>query len=143
MKRPRISKKVRDNITTQAKNRCGYCLAPQELLATRLEIDHIIPISKGGKSSEENLWLSCSACNMYKASKVEAIDPISEKIVPLFNPRKQLWSSHFQLSDDMTEISGTTAIGRATVNALKLNNELAVAARRYWVLLGEFPPTDN
>jgi hypothetical protein len=77
---------------------------------------------------------------MYKGSKVVAIIPQSGQQVSLFNPRTQKWSIHFKWSQDGTEIIGVTDIGCATINALKLNNELSVVTRRFWVLLGEFPP---
>ncbi len=38
-----------------AGNRCGYCLRPQHLVMARLEIEHIIPLAKGGTDYESNL----------------------------------------------------------------------------------------
>ena len=35
----------------------------------RTEIDHIIPVSKGGDSSEENLQLLCFTCNRSKSDQ--------------------------------------------------------------------------
>ena len=34
-----------------------------------LTIDHIIPLSRGGKSELDNLQLLCSRCNMLKSSR--------------------------------------------------------------------------
>jgi len=140
LKRPYISKTLINKIRTKAKERCGYCQAPPHLLAVKLEIEHIIPLAHGGNSTEKKLWLSCPSCNLYKGSKIKAIDPQSNKQVSLYNPRNQKRSDHFKWSKDGTEIVGVTPIGRATVIALRMNNELSVAARRFWVLLGEFPP---
>jgi hypothetical protein len=39
---------VERSIRAAARNRCGYCLSPQHLLMARLEIEHIVPRSKGG-----------------------------------------------------------------------------------------------
>jgi len=39
-------------------------------------------------------------------------------------------------------IVGLTPVGRATVEALRLNNEIAVEVRRNWVLVGWHPPSD-
>ena len=36
----------------------------------RFEIDHIIPVSRGGKDELENLRLSCIRCNRSKGSKL-------------------------------------------------------------------------
>lgn len=109
----------------------------------RLEIEHIIPLSKGGSNDESHLWLACPLCNGHKASKIEAIDSITEKTVPLFNPRKQIWSEHFQWSEDGIKIIGKTPVGRATVSALRLSNDPdALEVRSYWVMAGWHPPQE-
>jgi len=38
------------------------------------------------------------------------------------------------------KIVGLTPVGRATISALNLNNEVAVEVRRNWVLAGWHPP---
>lgn len=43
---------------------------------------------------------------------------------------------------DGTEVIGITPIGRVTVNALNLNEEIIVVTRRLWVSVGWFPPED-
>ena len=35
-----------------------------------LEIDHIIPVSKGGKTTPDNLQVLCSKCNRRKSNKI-------------------------------------------------------------------------
>jgi len=47
-------------------------------------------------------------------------------LVSLFNPRNQEWKEHFTWNQEGTEIMGITACGRATIVALRLNNNLAV-----------------
>ncbi len=105
-----------------------------------LEVEHLLPRAKGGSDEEENLWLSCSLCNRYKGAQVSAVDPLSGDAVRLFNPRQDRWSDHFLWSADEVNIAGRTPEGRATVEALKLNNELAVEVRRNWVQAGWHPP---
>jgi len=63
-------------------------------------------------------------------------------MVPFFNPRTQNWHKHFHWSFDGTLIVGDTPYGRATIEALQLNNEYVVEARRAWVIAGWHPPTD-
>jgi hypothetical protein len=107
-----------------------------------LEIEHIVPRAQGGSDDETNLWLACGLCNRYKGARITGIDPTTGATVPLFNPRTQVWAEHFQWSADGTRIIGLTAIGRATVEALSLNNEIAVEVRRNWVLAGWHPVED-
>lgn len=59
--------KERDDYTCQI---CGASTAKQSLLL--LEVDHIIPIAKGGLSVEENLQTLCWKCNRSKSDKIYA-----------------------------------------------------------------------
>ena len=137
-----ISPALREKIRVQAGHRCGYCLAPQQLVLWALEIDHIIPVAEGGSDDEENLWLACRACNNAKSTKTEALDPLTGRRVPLFNPRKQVWQEQFRWSASGVEIIGLTPSGRATVSALDLNNVISAMVRRNWVSAGWHPPKE-
>lgn len=57
--------KRRDNYTCQ---NCYASVAQQNLLL--LEVDHIIPISKGGLSTKDNLQTLCWKCNRTKSNKI-------------------------------------------------------------------------
>lgn len=102
-------------------------------------LDHLIPVSRGGSTTRENLWLACRRCNEFKGARTEALDEQTGTIVKLFNPRTQSWSVHFAWSSDTTKIIGLTAVGRATVMALRLNNPEIVAARALWRQAGWHP----
>lgn len=136
-----LSKELRRLIRADAGYYCGYCQCAEHLLAMPLEVEHIIPESSGGETVRHNLWLACHRCNQFKSVRYQFLDQATDVIVPLFNPRTQLWSEHFRWHPSGTKISGLTACGRATVNALQLNNDYAVETRRYWVIAGWHPPT--
>lgn len=125
-----------------AKYRCGYCLTQELIIGQPMTIEHIIPESEGGSSDEENLWQSCRRCNECKGNRMRAIDPFTETNVPLFNPRTQRWDDHFEWQEQGVFIGGLTPIGRATVVALRLNNDYIVRSRRRWVAVGWHPPSD-
>ena len=137
-----ISDALRAKVRTQAGNRCGYCLVCQECVPWVLEIEHIVPKSKGGADDEENLWLVCHSCNLFKSDQTHGRDPLTGRRVRLFNPRRQQWKRHFCWSEDGAFIIGRTACGRATVAALNLNNLVAVTVRRNWIAAGWHPPED-
>ena len=141
MKRPQIPETIRQRVRAAAGERCGYCLSPQHLVMGTLEVEHLVPRARGGSDEEDNLWLSCSLCNRCKGPQTSATDPVTGEAAPLFNPRHNSWSAHFRGSADGVRIEGLTPVGRATVEALKLNNELAVEVRRNWVLAGWHPPS--
>jgi len=143
MARIHIPADVDRRVREAARNRCGYCLSPQHLVMARLEIEHIVPLAKGGDNHESNLWVSCPLCNGHKSDKVNGTDPENGDSVPLFNPRTQIWVHHFQWADDGISIIGLTSIGRATVAALHLSDDPdALEVRSYWVLAGWHPPRD-
>ncbi len=140
MTRRAIPEPRRKRVRAAAGERCGYCLSSQRYILARLEIEHLVPLSEGGTDEETNLWLSCSLCNRYKGAQVSASDPVTGASVRLFNPRSDDWHEHFDWSSDGAFIIGRTPIGRATVVALSLNNEIAVEVRRNWILAGWQPP---
>jgi hypothetical protein len=135
-----LSETIRQAIRTRAGNRCEYCLCHQDYVMGQLQIDHIIPLAKGGPDIAENLCLACELCNQYKWTKTEGIDPQTKERTPLFHPCRDRWHEHFTWSDDGTKILGLTPCGRAMVSALRLNNPLAVTVRRNWVKAGWHPP---
>jgi HNH endonuclease len=136
-----LSEDVRKLVRQQAKDSCEYCLSHQRYILGRLQIDHIQPVAKGGSDFEDNLCLACELCNQYKWTQTEGIDLETGEKVFLFNPRQQKWTDHFDWSEDSTQIIGKTDCGRATVNALKLNNFLAVTVRQNWIQAGWHPPS--
>jgi 5-methylcytosine-specific restriction endonuclease McrA len=47
-----------------AKGVCGYCNQPTP--SKELTMDHIVPISRGGRSTKGNVVPACKACNTAK-----------------------------------------------------------------------------
>jgi hypothetical protein len=139
----RISLELRRRISAEARHCCGYCLTSSRIIGPLLEIDHLLPESRGGTSDEANLWLACPMCNSHKSDRTEAIDPETGLIVSFFNPRRDHWSDHFVWIEDGTVIDGITPTGRATVVALNMNHPDTIAARRLWVEVGWHPPNEE
>ena len=75
-----------------------------------------------------------------KHTKIQAVDPETKEKIALYNPRQQVWSEHFSWSDDFTQVIGKTAIGRATVEALRLNRSGVVNLRRLLRSANLHPP---
>jgi len=63
----RRAKLCRKAIFARDRNICQYC--GKKLPASKLNIDHVIPKSKGGGTTWENLVLSCVKCNHQKDDK--------------------------------------------------------------------------
>jgi len=66
-----MTSKLRNSIKKRDNHTCRYCsvslTAEPHLL---LEVDHVIPVSKGGLSTPDNLQTLCWRCNRTKANKV-------------------------------------------------------------------------
>jgi hypothetical protein len=78
-------------------------------------------LSKQGATEPENLAFACQGCNNRKYTAIDAVDPITYEIAPLYHPRQQRWSEHFAWNEDCTLVIGLTPTGRATVEKLDLN----------------------
>lgn len=135
-----IRRQLRTFVRERANYCCEYCQSSEWLSGQICHIDHVMPRSKGGATDEQNLCLACASCNGFKLDFVEAIDPESNEMVSLYNPRQQAWPEHFAWSTDGLEVMGLTACGRATVVLLKMNRPLVVAARSVWVSMNRHPP---
>lgn len=139
----RITIQQKRKIIERASNCCEYCWSQARYATQSFSTDHIIPLSKGGKNTLDNIAFACQGCNNYKYDKIEATDPVSKESVPIYNPRRQRWVEHFGWNDNFTLIIGVTPTGRATVEALKLNRECLVNLRRVLYEFGEHPPAQS
>ena len=137
-----LSTALRYRLVEVDDHRCAYCHTPQSHSGNPMGVDHLLPRSKGGATTFENLCFACYRCNLFKGSLVEAIDPLSGEIAPLFHPRRDRWGDHFAWDVAGLHILGSTTIGRATVTSLKMNNGIIIDARRNWVRLGWRPVVD-
>lgn len=136
-----LARVTRDTIAAAAQSRCEYCQTAQAISGAQMHVEHILPLARGGTSEAQNLCLACAWCNSYKWAYTQGVDPDTGQAVPLFHLRTQRWPEHFRWSADGVTIIGLTAVGRATVETLKMNNPFIVPARRHWVEAGWHPPT--
>jgi 5-methylcytosine-specific restriction endonuclease McrA len=82
---PRQVKFSRRNIYVRDSYTCQYCgrTPPRD----ELTIDHVIPRSRGGKSTWENVVLACVRCNTTKGSRL----PGEGKLKLLSVPKRPHW----------------------------------------------------
>lgn len=138
MIRPPVSPELRQLVSARAKERCEYCLLAEQDTTGRHVVDHVIAIKHHGATESDNLALACVSCNGHKGSDIAAIDPESGQLVPLFNPRYQVWDEHFTLEG--ARIVGLTPIGRGTTYVLQLNEPNRLQLRAGLIEQGRYPP---
>jgi CRISPR/Cas system Type II protein with McrA/HNH and RuvC-like nuclease domain len=83
---------LRAKVRKRFANCCGYCQTAERLTTTQFEIEHILPRSRSGETTFENLCLACSFCNLLKSDRIEFIDPVTGDRTPIFHPQRQVWT---------------------------------------------------
>lgn len=108
-----MEESLRQFVWLRAQDRCEYCGLQQEQLPwATFQVDHIRAKQHRGGDDPSNLALARHRCNAYKRPNLTSYDPISDLLVPLFNPREDEWDEHFIVRE--FAIIGKTPIGRAT-----------------------------
>ena len=95
---------IREYVLEKFKHTCVYCGAKD----ISLEIDHIVPKSRGGSNCVSNLTLSCNECNIKKANK-----PIEEFVTNKEKLNAILLYAKKPLSDAAAMNSSRYIIGEA------------------------------
>jgi 5-methylcytosine-specific restriction endonuclease McrA len=128
----------RKQIRDRAGDRCEYCRLPQRCTTLPHEVDHIRARKHRGPSTLENSCWACAYCNSFKSSNAAGYDPETDELVPLFNPRVDRWTDHFAWREAM--LLGKTAVGRATIDVLRINRSERAEHRRLLLVTGELTP---
>lgn len=93
----------RRNIFARDGNRCQYC--GKRFPTSELSLDHVIPRSRGGDATWENIVCSCVRCNVKKGGRTPdeahmhlVRQPVKPKRSPLLamklgNPKYQSWKT--------------------------------------------------
>lgn len=137
----KIPASIRRLVIQRSGNCCEYCGLSQAGQEATFHIDHITPIVAGGKTTADNLALACVSCSLHKSARQMVEDPQTGEIVPIFNPRQQVWKEHFRWEG--VRVVGLTTTGRATINALRMNRAIILSIRAEEELLGRHPPPYN
>jgi hypothetical protein len=110
----------------------------QALQGATFHIEHVVPQAAGGSDEPDNLAWACPRCNLKKSSRVEATDPETETLVPLYHPRLDSWAEHFSWKE--FQLVGRTPKGRALIAAFDLNHPRLLRIRQAEAWFELFPP---
>lgn len=91
-KLPRLEVRfTRRNVFLRDKHTCQYCA--RIFSEPELNLDHVLPRDKGGRTTWENIVTSCIRCNTRKANKL----PHEVNMHPLRKPAAPRWRPMFAL----------------------------------------------
>jgi hypothetical protein len=130
-----MDERLRNQVRDRASDRCEYCGTRQCDDRLPFQVDHIIAEFHHGITALENLAWSCFDCNVYKGTNLAGVDPSSNRIVPLFNPRNEHWNEHFEWSGP--RLTAKSPTGRATIEVLRINLPSRIAHRQLLRLLND------
>ena len=124
-----------------AGDRCDYCHIPAAYDPLPFQVDHVIARQHGGKTVIGNLAWSCLHCNKHKGPNIAGIDPDTDRLVPLFHPRRQRWERHFLWEGPL--LMGRTRSARATIRVLAVNAPDFTTFRAELMDEGAFGPASD
>jgi hypothetical protein len=126
---------LRRLVVSRSQSCCEYCRVPTAFDESPACVDHIIARKHRGQTSAENLALTCYHDNSFKGDNIAGLDPDSNQLTRLFNPRTDQWAEHSEWN--AAELIGLTAIGRTTLYVLNMNDPVRVLLRRLLVAAGD------
>jgi 5-methylcytosine-specific restriction endonuclease McrA len=77
----------RQNVYLRDGFTCQYC--GKRFARHQLNLDHVVPRSKGGRTNWENIVCSCVRCNLTKGGRT----PAQARMTLLRAPKKPSWTS--------------------------------------------------
>ncbi|MCY7406000.1 MAG: HNH endonuclease [Alkalinema sp. CAN_BIN05] len=137
MERAYLNKSLRKLVVDRSDHLCEYCLIHDDDTVLGCAIDHIISLKHGGPNTADNLAYACVFCNRYKGSDVGSMIWETQEFVRFYNPRRDLWSEHFQL--DGVTIEALSSIGEVTARILGFNDRERLLERQVLIDRGRYP----
>lgn len=64
--RRRLSLEEREAVYNKMSGRCAYC--GEAITFGAMQVDHVVPLRKGGEGTPENMLPACRSCNHYKST---------------------------------------------------------------------------
>jgi hypothetical protein len=132
-----MERRIEHVVRLRAGGICEYCRLPESVSLLPFPLDHIIARQHRGDTTEENLALSCPCCNQHKGPNIAGLDPGTQDLTRLFNPRRDEWLEHFRWEGAL--IVARTAVGRTTQYVLALNDPDQVRLRELLIQTGLLP----
>ena len=132
-----MTRDVVQNVRRRVQERCEYCHLPASVYPLPFHVDHIIARQRGGISVPENFAFACLHCNRHKGPNIAGTDPNTGELTRLFHPRTDYWHEYFEWTGAI--LVGRTAIARATIHVLSMNDPDFASVREALIREQSFP----
>lgn len=112
---PNDAAKFREQVYRRDGEKCIYCLSDEQLC-----LDHIVPVSQGGKTHPDNLATACKRCNSGKSGRtpeqagydVKAEHAHAIVATAISNHERVIHAQHDTVSQHVTKSSGDMVVTR-------------------------------
>jgi 5-methylcytosine-specific restriction endonuclease McrA len=127
---------VKNYLLTKWQHQCAYCRSS----ATRLEIDHVHPRSRGGSNRVSNLVISCRACNEAKAdqpleaflaSRPDLLDRIQAQLKTPLADAAAVNSTRLRLYEELQSLGLPIEVG--TGGRTRWNRNRMALPKTHWI----------
>ncbi len=133
-----MDSKTRELVRKRAGGCCEYCGVSEQYFLQEFQVEHITPKCHRGSDDLSNLAFACQRCNLHKGPNIAGLDPDTDQLTRLFDPRSDLWAEHFKLLEN-GEIVARTDIGRTTIYVLAMNAKNRLKLRATLVRIKQEP----
>jgi hypothetical protein len=107
---------MNSNLLHTQSGRCYWCCVPLDF--TQVEIDHLIPRSKGGSDDDNNLRAACRRCNNLKGMTLAMDFALFQLRAPLFI-RTTIHGQRISTINPRHYVSNARAIWLKTAHAIE------------------------
>ncbi len=135
--RTTIPSSVRKFVIERAGHCCEYCRLHEDDSFLPFEVDRIVSLKHGGGNEPGNLAYTCPHCTQHKGTDLVTFLSNYQDIVPLFNPRTEVWRTCFWVENGV--IYPQTRSAEATIKLLKLNEPERIIQRQILMEIGAYP----
>ena len=132
-----VTNRTRRAVVLRAEGRCEFCRLPVSTSAIPPHVDHVRARQHRGATTRRISRSPEYRCNLHKGTNLSGVDPQTDAVASLFDPRGMAWDDHFAAVG--AEVVGRTTEGRATVETLQMNEPRRLERRAEAIEAGEWP----
>ncbi len=134
--RSKMSASLRYDILKRDNFKCQICGATQNDGVT-LHVDHIVPVSKGGKTEWSNLRTLCERCNLGKSDKYEEVVFSQKSVYPVENYQEEVLNHEKTITQivELISMQHFMDIKKVIIEQLAKYDDIKDASKKHFFIL--------